>query len=79
MLLLVQLLLQVYKNAKSSFKRNKMYIKNNIGSEKAFAAGADIKEMAGRTYVDCYINNMFENWMSIGKISKPVSNIFTAL
>jgi len=42
------------------------------GSEKAFAAGADIKEMADKTYVDCYINNMFENWMLIGKISKPL-------
>ena len=25
------------------------------GSEKAFAAGADIKEMADKTFVDCYV------------------------
>ena len=41
------------------------------GSEKAFAAGADIKEMSTRTYVDCYINNQFENWTDITKITKP--------
>ena len=27
------------------------------GSERAFAAGADIKEMAGRSYVDMFMNN----------------------
>ena len=43
-----------------------------LGSEKAFAAGADIKEMSEKTYVECYINNLFENWMLLGKISKPV-------
>jgi enoyl-CoA hydratase len=48
-------------------------ILTNKGSEKAFAAGADIKEMADRSYVDCYVNNLFENWMLIGKISKPVN------
>ncbi len=28
------------------------------GSEKAFAAGADIKEMSSMNFVDCYITNM---------------------
>ena len=41
------------------------------GSEKAFAAGADIKEMSKRTYVQCYNNNQFENWTDITKLSKP--------
>ena len=27
------------------------------GSQKAFAAGADIAEMQGRTFMDCYMNN----------------------
>ncbi len=27
------------------------------GSEKAFAAGADIKEMAGKAYMDAFIGN----------------------
>lgn len=38
------------------------------GSEKAFAAGADIKEMSSRTYVDNYTNNLFENWTDITKV-----------
>jgi len=41
------------------------------GSEKAFAAGADIKEMSKRTYVQSYNNNQFENWTDITKLSKP--------
>jgi enoyl-CoA hydratase/carnithine racemase len=42
------------------------------GSEKAFAAGADIKEMAKQEYVDCYTNNMFADWTEITKVRKPV-------
>lgn len=41
------------------------------GSEKAFAAGADIKEMSKRTFVDCYVGNLFQNWTDITKIVKP--------
>jgi enoyl-CoA hydratase/carnithine racemase len=42
------------------------------GSEKAFAAGADIKEMSTRDYPDCYTNNLFRNWTDITTIVKPV-------
>lgn len=45
------------------------------GSEKAFAAGADIKEMLPRSYVDCYSGNLFSNWMEIAKLSKPVREV----
>lgn len=45
------------------------------GSEKAFAAGADIKEMSTMTFAQCYTNNLFENWTEVPKISKPVSRI----
>lgn len=41
------------------------------GSEKAFAAGADIKEMATRSYVNCYTSNLFQNWTDITRINKP--------
>jgi enoyl-CoA hydratase/carnithine racemase len=41
------------------------------GSEKAFAAGADIKEMATRNYIECYTQNLFESWTDITKITKP--------
>lgn len=41
------------------------------GSEKAFAAGADIKEMANRTFVESYTSNMFKSWTDITKVRKP--------
>jgi enoyl-CoA hydratase/carnithine racemase len=44
------------------------------GSEKAFAAGADIKEMSTMTFAECYTNNLFHNWTEVPKISKPVSS-----
>lgn len=44
-----------------------------LGSEKAFAAGADIKEMQPLTYVDCYSQNLFSNWVEVARLSKPVS------
>jgi enoyl-CoA hydratase len=42
------------------------------GSEKTFAAGADIKEMQPLTYVDCYTQNLFSNWIEVARLSKPV-------
>lgn len=42
------------------------------GSEKAFAAGADIKEMQNKTFVDCYFHSFLEGWDGITKIKKPV-------
>jgi enoyl-CoA hydratase/carnithine racemase len=42
------------------------------GSERAFAAGADIKEMAKVNFPATYAKNMFSNWADLTKISKPV-------
>ncbi|EQC25579.1 enoyl-CoA hydratase [Saprolegnia diclina VS20] len=42
------------------------------GSDKAFAAGADIKEMATREFIDVYNSTMFANWGDITKVHKPV-------
>lgn len=43
------------------------------GSEKAFAAGADIKEMDSRkTYADCQKQDMLAHWNDIGNIRKPI-------
>jgi len=42
------------------------------GNEKAFAAGADIKEMSGKSYVDVFKNNLFGRWDNISKIRKPI-------
>jgi enoyl-CoA hydratase len=42
------------------------------GSEKAFAAGADIKEMQAKTYMDAYKSNFISTWERVAKCRKPV-------
>ncbi|POR50434.1 enoyl-CoA hydratase [Bosea psychrotolerans] len=42
------------------------------GSEKAFAAGADIKEMQGRTFPGTYLDDKFADWDRIGQRHKPI-------
>ena len=42
------------------------------GSEKAFAAGADIKEMQAKSYMDAYMENFISKWERITKCRKPV-------
>ena len=42
------------------------------GSEKAFAAGADIKEMLPLTYVDAYMADFFAGWEAVTRIRKPI-------
>lgn len=42
------------------------------GSEKAFAAGADIKEMQAISYVDAYVQDFFAGWEQFTRARKPV-------
>ena len=42
------------------------------GSEKAFAAGADIKEMQNRTFAANYRENFLDFWGDVGKSKKPI-------
>ena len=43
------------------------------GSEKAFAAGADIKEMQSRTYMDVYLADFItKGWEHVTKCRKPI-------
>ena len=42
------------------------------GNEKAFAAGADIKEMADATAVEMLIRDQFARWDRIRRIKKPL-------
>jgi enoyl-CoA hydratase len=42
------------------------------GSERAFAAGADIAEMAGATPIDMLRTNRIAQWDRVRRISKPV-------
>ena len=42
------------------------------GSEKAFAAGADIKEMADKSFIDVYMGNFAGNWDRAAQARKPI-------
>ncbi len=42
------------------------------GSDKAFAAGADIKQMAGMSFVDAFYGNFAADWDAAAKARKPV-------
>lgn len=43
------------------------------GSTKAFAAGADIKELQARDFIDLYRNDPFqETWESVARFRKPI-------
>ncbi|MGB8842169.1 MAG: enoyl-CoA hydratase [Aliidongia sp.] len=43
------------------------------GSDKAFAAGADIKEMASRSYMDVYLNDFITiGWERVTTCRKPI-------
>jgi len=42
------------------------------GSEKAFAAGADIKEMRNKSYIDAYLSDFIGPWERVTRMRKPV-------
>jgi enoyl-CoA hydratase len=42
------------------------------GSEKAFAAGADIKEMAGKSMTDVFVGDFIGTWHATAHARKPV-------
>jgi len=42
------------------------------GSKKAFAAGADIKEMSSKSFIENYKSAMLTNFDSVGKTRKPI-------
>jgi len=42
------------------------------GSAKAFAAGADIKEMAPKTFADAYGSDFITSWSDIVRVTKPI-------
>ncbi|MFD3745398.1 enoyl-CoA hydratase [Nocardia sp. NPDC058633] len=41
------------------------------GSAKAFAAGADIKEMAPKSYMDMFMDDFFARWDRVAQFRKP--------
>jgi len=42
------------------------------GSEKAFAAGADIKEMREKTFADAFLDDFISRWDATARTRKPV-------
>jgi len=42
------------------------------GSDKAFAAGADIKEMQGKTFPDTYLEDFSTSWDRVASRRKPI-------
>ncbi|MDE2579493.1 MAG: enoyl-CoA hydratase [Hyphomicrobiales bacterium] len=42
------------------------------GSDKAFAAGADIKEMQSKSFMDVYLGDFIGSWEQVSKARKPI-------
>ena len=42
------------------------------GSERAFAAGADIREMRDKDFVDAYLEDFLGRWESVSRFRKPL-------
>jgi enoyl-CoA hydratase len=42
------------------------------GNDKAFAAGADIKEMADKTFIEAYLDNFCADWDRAARARKPI-------
>ncbi len=42
------------------------------GNEKAFAAGADIREMKDKTFTDVYLGNFLGTWDDVTEFRKPI-------
>ncbi|MFN4972268.1 MAG: enoyl-CoA hydratase-related protein [Bacteroidota bacterium] len=66
-------LMQEIKHALSELDQNEeVRVIVITGNEKAFAAGADIKQMENRTAVDMLMIDQFETWDQIRKTKKPI-------
>ena len=50
----------------------KIHVLILTGSEKAFAAGADIKEIAPKTFSDVYSENFITKWECAARCRKPI-------
>ncbi|MGZ5810606.1 MAG: enoyl-CoA hydratase [Xanthobacteraceae bacterium] len=42
------------------------------GNDKAFAAGADIKEMADKPFIEAYLGDFVSNWNAAAEARKPI-------
>jgi enoyl-CoA hydratase len=67
-----QLMTEVLDTAESFDRSDEIGCILITGSEKAFAAGADIKEMQNQSYMDMYLRNWFAAWDRLGTIRTPL-------
>ena len=65
-------------DARTRRRRGRLRSRPNIGcivitgSDKAFAAGADIKEMADKTFIEVFLDDFAANWHRVAQVRKPV-------
>ncbi|WP_274630486.1 enoyl-CoA hydratase [Arvimicrobium flavum] len=67
-----QVLAEVIDAAKAFDANNAIGAIVLTGSEKAFAAGADIKEMQSKSYAEMYGDDFFAGWDELNRVRKPV-------
>ena len=67
-----QLMLEVRDTLQQLDKNDKVRVIIITGNEQAFAAGADIKQMADKSAIDMLIIDQFSTWDQIRKTRKPI-------
>jgi enoyl-CoA hydratase len=68
----VELMSQLRDTLKDLDKQDEVRVIIISGNEKAFAAGADIKQMANKTAIDMLEIDQFSTWDQIRKTRKPI-------
>ena len=68
----LQLMLEIRDALKSLDEDEAVRVVVITGNERAFAAGADIKQMAGKTAIDMLLTDQFSTWDQIRKFRKPL-------
>ena len=68
----LQLMLEIRDALKSLDEDDAVRVVVLTGNERAFAAGADIKQMAGKTAIDMLLTDQFSTWDQIRKFRKPL-------
>ena len=68
----LELMLQLVEALERFDQDDNVHVMLLTGSERAFAAGADINDMVDANLVDQYKRNQFARWDRIRRISKPI-------
>ena len=68
----LQLMLEIRDALKALDEDDSVRVVVLSGNERAFAAGADIKQMAGKTAIDMLLTDQFSTWDQIRRFKKPL-------